>query len=119
MYKVEESSYLRAGGMTHVTITAPLADWRILEASRSWANLTKLMSIVEKGKIKKRDDSVWREVTAMQREQTTIRLPVELLRQLKQEAQERGIPLNQISTIILRQGLQSPHFLFRNQQCVS
>lgn len=37
----------------------------------------------------------------MEREQTTIRLPVELKEQLQQEAGERGLSLNDLLLIIL------------------
>ena len=42
----------------------------------------------------------------MERKQTTIRLPPELMEKLKQEAERQGVPLNQLATMILRQGLQ-------------
>ena len=41
----------------------------------------------------------------MKREQTTVRLPAELKEQLQREAQELGLPLNQLLTQILRSEL--------------
>lgn len=45
----------------------------------------------------------------MEREQTTIRIPVELMEQLKQEAEHRGISFNAYVLILIdiaRQGRQ-------------
>jgi hypothetical protein len=47
----------------------------------------------------------------MEREQTTIRMPTELMEALRQEALARGCGLNQLAVMILRRGLLSPHFL--------
>ena len=40
------------------------------------------------------------------REQTTIRLPAELKKQLQQEADRRGISLNALVLILINKGLQ-------------
>ncbi len=45
----------------------------------------------------------------MEREQTTIRLPVELKEQLQQEADRRGDSLNETIIRFLRFGLQLDH----------
>lgn len=43
------------------------------------------------------------------REQTTLRLPAELKRQLQQEATENGIGLNAYLLLIIRQYLKNRH----------
>ena len=52
----------------------------------------------------------------MERVQTTIRLPTEILEKLKEVAIEKNIPLNQLTTLILRQGLELYRTLPRSQQ---
>lgn len=42
----------------------------------------------------------------MERVQTTIRIPSEMLERLRQAARERNISLNQLLTMLLRQELQ-------------
>ena len=43
----------------------------------------------------------------MDREQTTLRLPVELLERLRRQAQERGYTINDLIMFILRDYLRS------------
>jgi len=40
----------------------------------------------------------------MNREQTTIRLPEELMEQLKQEAERKGVSLNAYLTLLIHEG---------------
>lgn len=42
-----------------------------------------------------------------EREQTTIRLPVELKERLQQQAAERGFSFNALVIILLRKGLEA------------
>ncbi len=44
---------------------------------------------------------------AMDREQTTLRLPVDLMEKLRQQAQERGYTVNDLIMFILRDYLRS------------
>lgn len=46
-------------------------------------------------------------MSTIDREQTTLRLPVELLEQLKQQAQEMGYTVNDLIMFILRDYLRS------------
>lgn len=43
----------------------------------------------------------------MEKEQTTIRLPVDLKERLQQQADKRGYSLNMIIIIVLQKGLES------------
>ena len=43
----------------------------------------------------------------MEREQTTLRLPVELKEELKRQAQENGIGMNAIMILALEKGLEA------------
>ena len=45
-------------------------------------------------------------MSTIDREQTTLRLPVELLEQLKQQAQEMGISINALILLLIDKGFQ-------------
>lgn len=45
----------------------------------------------------------------MNRKQTTLRLPVELMEKLREQAEEKGIPIKDLVVLILSDALSYPH----------